>query len=117
MIFRPCRSYHGDAWRGMSTNRRGMLRRLRVFDMCRAACRLSTRRRRMLWRLHMLDMCRAACRVSTRLSSRLFFITARDTRKRKTAKKNRKCSHVSNCAAFALEAARTKWTHRISEIP
>jgi hypothetical protein len=92
-----------------------MLRRLRV-DMCRAACRLSTRRARVLWRLHVLGVCRAVCRVSTRFS-RLCFSTARDTRKRKTAKQNSKCSHVSNCPAFALQTARKKWAHRISEIP
>jgi hypothetical protein len=88
MISVPCRFHHGDAWRGMSTNRSGMLRRLRVFEMCRAACRLSMRRRRMLWGLRVLGMCRAACCVSTRLSSRLCFITARDKRQCHATKNN-----------------------------
>ena len=115
MIFRPSWSHQREAWWGMSADRSRVLRRLRMFDMCRAARRLSMRRRRMLCRLHVLGMCRAACRVSTtRLSSRLFFSTARDTCKRKTAKKNSKCSHVPHCAAFVVEAARTKWPHRFA---
>jgi hypothetical protein len=58
----------------------------------------------MLWRLHVVAMYRAACRVSAGFS-RLCFRTARDTRKHKTAKQNRKYSHVSNCPAFAIQTA------------
>src|SRR5213075_1529120 len=85
MIFRPGRSYHGGARLGMST-----------------------RRTRMLRRLHVLGMCRAACRVSTRLSSRLFFSTAHDTRKRKAAKQNRKCSYVFELCCFCFPDGKDK---------